>query len=73
MIICICHNISESQVKSAIQAGMNSLQSLRKNLAIGTCCGKCKPHTQAVLRECQSEQENQHVHTLHFRHPVWLT
>jgi len=69
MIVCVCHNISENQVKSAIRNGLDSMHLLRENLAIGTCCGKCKSCTKKILRECQPKEENQHarVHTLHFQ------
>ncbi len=68
MIVCICHNISENQVKSAIRNGMDSMHLLRDNLAIGTDCGKCKSCTKKILRECQPKEDNLHaqIHTLHF-------
>jgi len=69
MIVCVCHNVSESELKSAIRSGMDNMHSLREHLAIGTCCGKCKSCAKKILRECQAQEENPHaqVHTLHFQ------
>lgn len=68
MIICVCHNISESELKSAIQNGIDTMHLLRENLSLGSGCGKCKSCTKKILRECLPKDENQHmkVHTLHF-------
>ncbi len=69
MIICICHNISENEIRSAIRNGINSMHALRENLAVGTCCGKCKSCTKKILREYQQPEETRHaqIHTLHFQ------
>ena len=68
MIICICHNVSESELKSAVLAGSNDMERLRENLGVGSCCGKCKSCTKKILRQCLLEQESRHtaMHTLHF-------
>lgn len=68
MIVCVCHNISERELKSAIHGGLDSMHLLQENLLIGTCCGKCKSCTKKILRSCQSAKENRHtqIHTLQF-------
>lgn len=69
MIVCVCHNISESAVRSAIRAGNDSMHLLQQELSIGSCCGKCKSCTKKILRETVSQAENLHaqIHTLHFQ------
>lgn len=57
MIICICHNISEAEIKSAIQAGSDDMHSLRENLGIGSDCGKCKSCAKKILRECAADEK----------------
>lgn len=59
MIVCVCHNISENDIKSAIKNGSDSMHLLRENLGIGTDCGKCKSCTKKILRECGSEDRKQ--------------
>lgn len=58
MIVCVCHNISDSHVKSAIQEGWDSMHLLREKLELGTCCGKCKSCTKKILRESASENKS---------------
>lgn len=55
MIVCVCHNISESEIKAAIKGGMDDMHLLRENLGVGTCCGKCKSCTKKILLKCGAE------------------
>lgn len=41
MFICVCNAISESQVRSAVEAGAGSLSDLQSQLGVGACCGCC--------------------------------
>ena len=69
MIVCVCNNISEGKIHQAVDAGMTSMAELRKQLGVGTCCGKC--HSKHVLRECLSNslQTQQNVRPVVF-HPA---
>ena len=49
MIICICKAVSERHIKSAVKNGAGSLRDLRRDLGVGTCCGKCVPYARAAL------------------------
>lgn len=51
MYICICHDIKDSQIKTAINQGIDSLESLQDTLLVGTCCGCCVPMVQDLLDE----------------------
>lgn len=54
MIVCVCNNISEGKIHQAVNAGMTSMSELRKELGVGTSCGKCHTCAKHVLRECLS-------------------
>jgi len=41
MIVCVCHSISDRQIRQAAEQGVRSLQELQKALPVATCCGKC--------------------------------
>lgn len=61
MIVCVCNNISEGKIHQAVDAGMTSMAELRKQLGVGTCCGKCHSCAKQVLRECLSDtSQTQH-------------
>ena len=68
MIVCICHNVSDSQIKTAIQQGLNSIPLLSENLSIGTSCGKCKSCIKEILYDCLPEDGQQSsFQPLHFQ------
>ncbi|MDP8986334.1 MAG: (2Fe-2S)-binding protein [Pseudomonadota bacterium] len=49
MIICICHAISDHQIRAAVRDGASSLRDITRVLKVGTCCGKCVPEARAAL------------------------
>lgn len=56
MIVCVCNNVSDRKIRQAVDQGMTSLADLRKNLEVGTCCGKCHSCAKQVLRDCLDSQ-----------------
>jgi len=63
MIVCVCNNVSDRQIRNAVDAGMCSMRDLRQHLLIGTDCGKCHPCAKQVLRE--SSQKVTQLSRLH--------
>ena len=51
MIVCVCNNISDREIRQAIDSGLDSMAELRRNLGVATCCGKCHTCAKEVLRE----------------------
>ncbi len=51
MIVCICHNVSDKAIRQAIALGAESLQEVRSQLNVGSCCGKCLPCAKTIIRE----------------------
>lgn len=52
MIVCVCNNVSERQIRRAVDSGLTTMPQLREELGVGTCCGKCHSCAKTVLREC---------------------
>mgnify|MGYP001636561864 CR=1 FL=1 len=57
MYVCVCKAVTDTQIKSAICAGVNSRRELFKCLGVGGDCGKCNPHVKELL--------NSHNQTFH--------
>jgi len=55
MIVCICNNVSDRDIRKAVNAGITTMSGLRENLGVATCCGKCNACARQVLRECCAE------------------
>ncbi len=41
MYVCICKNVSDSQVRSAIEKGARTVEAVGRATRAGTCCGAC--------------------------------
>lgn len=51
MIVCVCNNISDREIRQAVDLGLNSMSDLRKELGVGACCGKCVSCAREVMHE----------------------
>lgn len=49
MIVCVCNNISEREIRQAVDLGVSSMAELRRDLGVATCCGKCHTCAREVL------------------------
>ncbi|GGO77949.1 hypothetical protein GCM10011348_08670 [Marinobacterium nitratireducens] len=50
MKICICNNVSDSEIRAAIENGAQTMRDLREELCVGTECGKCACAAKRILR-----------------------
>ncbi|MEV7600252.1 (2Fe-2S)-binding protein [Kitasatospora sp. NPDC089797] len=51
MYVCMCHAVTEAQVKTAIDAGASTPRQIAKGCKAGTDCGSCVRRIQALLGE----------------------
>ena len=49
MIVCVCNNISDREIRQAVDLGLNSMADLYQELGVGTCCGKCVSYAREVM------------------------
>lgn len=49
MIVCVCNNISDREIRQAVDLGLSSMAELRRDLGVATCCGKCASCAKDVL------------------------
>jgi len=52
--VCICHAVTDREIRACIAQGAGSLRELRAELNVGTQCGKCACHVRALLNEEKS-------------------
>jgi bacterioferritin-associated ferredoxin len=53
MYICICHGVTDRQIRRAVEQGASSLGEVQLQLPVGGCCGRCEDSARAVIREQQ--------------------
>lgn len=55
MIVCVCNNISDREIAQAVELGATSMDALRADLGVATCCGNCADCAHELLQECLAE------------------
>ncbi|WP_416885146.1 (2Fe-2S)-binding protein [Marinospirillum sp.] len=63
MYVCICHGITDSQIRQGAQQGMQHVRDLYQQMSLGSQCGKCVCTAKQVLSHCQSEAESSLYHS----------
>jgi len=52
MYVCLCHAVTDTQIKEAVSRGDISLADVKQRLGVGSRCGKCtKMASQIIQRE----------------------
>lgn len=49
MFVCVCRAVSDRRIRRAVDEGAVTLRDLTRDLAVGTCCGKCVPQAREIL------------------------
>lgn len=49
MIVCVCNNISDREIRMAIELGSDSMEALQRDLGVATCCGQCLNYATELL------------------------
>ena len=60
MIVCVCNNISDREIRQAVDLGLSSMAELREDLGVATCCGKCDSYAEQVLNDPCREHHPHH-------------
>ena len=41
MYVCLCHGVTDREIREAADNGVSSMRQLGKELGVGTQCGRC--------------------------------
>ena len=55
MYVCLCSNVTDSQIKQAAKKGVCSMQQLCNELGIAKQCGKCGTCAREIFQEACNE------------------
>ncbi|MBS9782158.1 MAG: (2Fe-2S)-binding protein [Gammaproteobacteria bacterium] len=58
MYICLCHAVTDSTIKKAIDNGASSVQDLKDELNVATCCGRCLNEVNEIMENHMKKQSN---------------
>ena len=54
MYVCVCHAVTERQIRQAAANGAKSLRDLRRDLGVTLDCGRCAVCALHCLREAKA-------------------
>lgn len=60
MYVCLCSGITDKQIHQALESGCDSLRDLRRELGVGSRCGKCLVAASDLLRMRDLAADAQH-------------
>ena len=49
MYICVCHAISDRQIREVVDRGAESLYEVQAHLPVASCCGRCEDSAREVI------------------------
>ncbi len=50
MYVCLCKGVTDSQIRTAVIGGADSMRAIRQKLGVMTECGKCACDTHAIIQ-----------------------
>lgn len=65
MFICICHAVTDRDIRRLAAAGVNSLEELKRVSGCGDCCGQCAEDAETVLSSATGPSERAPLLPIH--------
>lgn len=59
MYVCVCHGVTDHQIRRAVDEGAASLRQVRAKLTMGSCCGRCLKSAREVVAERKGDNASQ--------------
>lgn len=59
MYVCVCHAVSDRQIREVVDNGARSLFEVQCQLPVGSCCGRCQDTASQVVSEHLSARSAQ--------------
>lgn len=58
MYVCVCHAVTEQDIRDEMDNGAKSLKKIQKNLCVGTNCGRCLDNAKQCINEHKEMMSN---------------
>ena len=71
MIVCVCNNISDREIRQAMDLGITSMDELRDALGVATCCGQCFSCAEEILTEHLAAQASAEIKETVLKRPAF--
>jgi bacterioferritin-associated ferredoxin len=64
MYVCVCHAVTDKDIRKAVDRGACSLFDVQNELPVGSCCGRCEETAKSVVDEYLSKCQRESVRHL---------
>ena len=54
MYVCVCHAVTEREIRAEVARGSNSIEAISMALGVATCCGACRATASELIGACAS-------------------
>jgi bacterioferritin-associated ferredoxin len=54
MYVCVCHAVTDKDIRNAVDRGARSLFDVQCELPVGSCCGRCSDTAKSVVDDYMS-------------------
>lgn len=51
MYVCVCHAVTDEDIRKAVDRGACSLLDVQNQLPVASCCGRCEETARGVVDE----------------------
>lgn len=55
MFVCICKAVNDKSIRRAVDNGARCVEDLEQDLGVGSSCGRCRVHAEAVIQDQLSD------------------
>ncbi|HVY79956.1 MAG TPA: (2Fe-2S)-binding protein, partial [Steroidobacteraceae bacterium] len=55
--VCICHAVTDRQVREVVDRGVGSVAELQMHLPVGACCGRCVDTAEEIIASHRAQNE----------------
>jgi bacterioferritin-associated ferredoxin len=56
MYVCVCNGVTDKEIRRAVERGHDSLDSLRSELQVASCCGRCANCARSLIESTLAER-----------------
>ena len=51
MYVCLCHAVTDADIKRSVEAGNRTLRQVSRDLKVGTGCGTCVDCARSLIKD----------------------
>ncbi|KQQ33045.1 2Fe-2S ferredoxin [Duganella sp. Leaf126] len=73
MIVCVCNNISDREIRQAMELGITTMEELRRDLGVATCCGQCLSCAEDILTKHLTSTPTAAIEETVLKRPVFTS